>query len=145
MENKIDFLELKKTRSEFSRMKITSSLDSEAFIKQFYGDDMEIFESVFILLLNSQNETIGYAKISQGGVAGTVVDTKIICKYALDSFANAVILAHNHPSGSLKPSQADKHITEKIKQALKTFDVILLDHIILTTEGYFSFGDDGII
>jgi DNA repair protein RadC len=145
MENKIDFLELKKTRSEFSRMKITSSLDSEAFIKQFYGDDMEIFESVFILLLNSQNETIGYAKISQGGVSDTVVDTKIICKYALDSFAAAVILAHNHPNGSLKPSQADKHITKKIKQALKTFDVILLDHIILTTEGYFSFGDDGIL
>jgi DNA repair protein RadC len=106
---------------------------------------MEIFESVFILLLNQINDTIGYAKISQGGIAGTVVDVRLIAKYAVDSLATAVILAHNHPTGELKPSDADIKITEKVKNGLQILDIKVLDHVILTKNGYYSFADEGII
>lgn len=95
--------------------------------------------------MNRSNNTIGYAKISQGGVAGTVVDVKIIAKYAIDTLASSVILAHNHPSGNTQPSRADKDITQKIKDSLKLFDISVLDHIILTEDEYFSFADEGLI
>jgi DNA repair protein RadC len=141
----INLYELKKIQTDFPKKKILSSVISAEFIKQFYSDDIEIFESFFILLLNRQNQTIGYAKISQGGITGTVVDTKIIAKYVVDSLASAVILAHNHPSGTLKPSQADITITNKIKTALGFLDANVLDHIILTHDGYYSFADNSIL
>lgn len=137
--------ELKKLQTDFSKTKITTSKKSEDFIRRFYSDDLGIFESFFLLLLNRQNETIGYAKISQGGITGTVVDTKIIAKYVVDSLASSVILAHNHPSGSLKPSQSDLDITKRIKKALSYLDTKVLDHIILTEESYFSFLDNQIL
>ena len=76
---------IKKNQSEFPRQKISSSKDAEQFIRQFYGDDLEVYESFFLLLLNQANETVGYAKISQGGIAGTIVDVKIIAKYVVDT------------------------------------------------------------
>ena len=139
----IKLYELKKLQTEFPAKKITSSQDAADFIRQFYGDDLEIFESVFILLLNKANNTIGYAKISQGGISGTVVDVRIICKYAVDSLATSVILAHNHPSGNLKSSNADIAITKKTEQALKILDITLLDHIILSADSYKSLADSG--
>jgi DNA repair protein RadC len=78
-------------------------------------------------------------------VAGTVVDIKLIAKYAIDCLASGVILAHNHPSGNLKPSNEDLAITKRIKEGLKTLDIQVLDHIILTSDGYLSFGDEGIL
>ena len=141
----INLYELKKLQSNFPIKQILSSADTYKFIKQFYGDDMEVFESVFILLLNASNKTIGYAKISQGGITGTVVDIRLIAKYAVDALAVNVILAHNHPSGNLQPSQADKQITEKVKQGLKFLDIKLLDHIILTADSYYSFADENIL
>lgn len=135
--------ELKKIQTDFPKVKIKSSKDSADFIRQFYGDDLEIYESFFLLLLNRANDTIGYAKISQGGVCGTVVDVKIIAKYAVDSLASAVILAHNHPSGTLSPSAQDIEITKKIKQALSLLEIKVLDHIILTSDNYYSFLDEG--
>lgn len=134
---------LGKSKTDFPSVKICNSTDSSNFIRQFYSDDIEIFESFFLLLLNRANKTIGYAKISQGGVAGTVVDIRIVCKYAVDALASAAIIAHNHPSGNLNPSEADVRITEKIKNALTIFDVKLLDHIILTAESFYSFADEG--
>jgi DNA repair protein RadC len=139
----IKLYELKKIQSDFPKEKITSSNESFKFIKQFYKDDIEIFESVFILLLNNANQTIGYAKISQGGITGTVVDVRLVAKYAVESLASGIILAHNHPSGNLNPSNADIEITQKVKNALKLLDVILLDHIILTDKNYYSFLDEG--
>lgn len=139
----IKLYELKKLQTEFPAKTITSSQDAADFISQFYGDDLEIFESVFILLLNKANNTIGYAKISQGGISGTVVDVRIICKYAVDSLATSVILAHNHPSGNLKSSTADIAITKKTEQALKILDITLLDHIILSADSYKSLADSG--
>lgn len=137
------FLELKKLQSDFPNEKITSSETAYKFIKKFYNDDLEIFESFFILLLNQANKTIGYAKISQGGVSATVVDVKIIAKYAIDALASSIILAHNHPSGNLEPSGADKELTKKVKNGLGLLDVKVLDHIILTSESFYSFADDG--
>ena len=143
MTKTIQLYELKKIQSEFPKTKIRSSADSAEFIRQFYSDDIDIFESSFILLLNRANNTIGYAKISQGGITGTVVDPRLVAKYAVESLATAVILAHNHPSGNTEPSIADKEITHKIKNGLKLLDIDLLDHLILTNESYYSLADNG--
>ena len=137
--------ELKKTKTTFPVVAISKSVDAANFIREFYSDDIEIFESAFILLLNRANKTIGYAKISQGGIAGTVIDVKLICKYVVDSLASGVILCHNYPSGNLQPSNQDKEITIKVKQALELLYSILLDHIILTKESYTSLKDEVII
>jgi len=141
----IEKISLKKDPTNFERVKITSSQDSADYIRQFYSDDIEIFESFFILLLNRQNKTIGYAKISQGGVAGTVVDSKIVLKYIVDTLASAVILCHNHPSGNLNPSTQDLEITKKLSQAAKLVDSQVMDHIILTPDSFYSFADNGLI
>lgn len=137
--------ELKKIQTDFPQVGITSSTDAEKFIRQFYGDDIDVFESFFILLLNRNNHTIGYAKISQGGITGTVIDVRIIAKYAIEALATGVIAAHNHPSGNLKPSDNDIAITKKIKDALNILDIQLYDHILLTKEGYFSFGNNNLM
>jgi DNA repair protein RadC len=135
--------DLKATDSEFTKVKITGSEIAEQYIRQFYSDDLEIFESFFILLLNRANETIGYAKISQGGIVGTVVDKKILLKYVVESLASGVILAHNHPSGNTNPSEADLKITREVKELCNLIDSPVLDHIILTANSYYSFSDNG--
>ena len=141
----LDILSITKGKTTFQREKISSSNNAAAFIKKFYCDDIDIYESIFILLLNRNNFTIGYAKISQGGVSGTVCDPKIIAKYIADTLASSIILAHNHPSGSLIPSGADKDLTAKIKEVCKILDSQLIDHLILTSENYFSFADEGLL
>lgn len=141
----ISRFELKANKSEFESVQITNSKQAAEFIRQFYGDDISIYESFFILLLNRTNKTIGYAKISQGGTAGTVVDFKIIAKYAIDSLASSIILAHNHPSNSTTPSESDKKLTSKIKKGLELLEIYVADHIILTEDSYLSFGDEGLI
>ena len=137
--------ELKKVQTEFPNIRVNGSNEAQQFIRQFYGDDLEIYESFFILLLNRMNNTIGYAKISQGGVAGTVVDTKIVAKYAVEGLASTIILAHNHPSGNHKPSEADIRMTKKVKEALKLLDIDVVDHIILTADKYYSFADESMM
>ena len=139
----IPLFELKKIQTDFPKQKLTSSKLSSEFIRQFYSDDIEIYESFFILMLNRANETIGYAKISQGGICGTIVDVKLVAKFVVDSLASSIIIAHNHPSGNLLPSEADIQITIKIKVLVKLLDSILLDHIILTKESYYSLSDEG--
>ena len=143
----IDRIKLVKESSDFPKAQINSSKDINEYIRQFYFEDIEIYESVFIVLLNTKNTTTGYVKISQGGTAGTVVDIKLIAKYALESLAASLILCHNHPSGNTTPSNEDKNITAKVKTGLNLIDVKLLDHIILTPEKdkYFSFADDGLL
>lgn len=131
--------------SSFNSTQISTSRDAYELLRQFYEDDITLFESFFLVLLNRSNKTIGFAKISQGGVHGTVVDPKIIGKYALDSLACGVIIAHNHPSGNLKPSRQDIEITKKLNEAMSLFDIKLLDHLILTNESYYSFTDEGLI
>lgn len=135
--------QLKKVSSDLPKVKIKRSQIAADYIRQFYFDDIAIYESCFILLLNRANDTIGYAKISQGGVTGTIIDTKLVFKYAVDSLASGIVICHNHPSGQLTPSQDDINITKRIKEACKLFDICFLDHIILTEESYYSFADNG--
>lgn len=129
--------------SGFNKRKVSSSKIAAEYCRQFFHDDLTIYESFFILLVNRANNTIGYVKISQGGVVGTVVDASIVAKYAIESLASGVILCHNHPSGNTQPSTEDINLTRKIKKGLALFDIAALDHIILTEDDYYSFADDG--
>jgi len=99
-------------------------------------------EQFWVILLNRANRILKKEQISSGGVSGTVADPKIIFKAALDQYASSIILVHNHPSGNLKPSQADIDLTNKMKAAGKLLEIPVLDHIIFGDEGYFSFADE---
>jgi len=100
-------------------------------------------EEFWILLLNRANKVIARERVSLGGVAGTVVDAKIIFRKALESLASGIILCHNHPSGNLNPSRADLEITQRLKKAGETLEINVLDHLIITDGGYTSFADEG--
>jgi DNA repair protein RadC len=102
-------------------------------------------EEFWILLMNRANEILRPVQISAGGVSGTVADPKIIFKQALEHLASSMILFHNHPSGNLTPSQADKDLTRKLKDAGKLLDIPVLDHLIFTDKAYYSFADENIL
>lgn len=106
---------------------------------------IELQEEFKILLLNRANKVLGINTVSTGGVAGTLVDPKLIFSVGLKCNASAIILAHNHPSGNLNPSANDKQLTKKLKSAGEFLDIKVLDHLILTSEGYFSFADEGLL
>lgn len=101
-------------------------------------------EEFWVLYLNNSNKVIYKSQLSKGGITGTVVDVRLIFKTALEYNATAIILTHNHPSGVLQPSDADKQITKKLKEAGHNLDINVLDHIIITENGYYSFMDQGI-
>lgn len=124
---------------------VTSSQIGYDIIRKFYGDEIEIYESFFILLLNRSNTCIGFAKISQGGCVGTVIDVKMIAKFVVDTFATGVILAHNHPSGNLSPSPQDIALTKRIKEAMNIFEVRVMDHLILGNNSYYSMADECVL
>ena len=102
-------------------------------------------EEFWVLLLRRNNSVIKKERISQGGVSGTVVDAKIIMKKALEELASSIILIHNHPSGNLKPSQADIQLTRKLKDGGNVLDIPILDHVIFTDQGFLSFADEGLL
>ena len=102
-------------------------------------------EEFWLLMLNRANRVLGRFKVSQGGLSGTVIDTRIILKKALDNLASSIIVCHNHPSGNNQPSDADVKITEKLKKAAEMLEIKLLDHIIIADKSYFSFADEGLI
>jgi DNA repair protein RadC len=108
-------------------------------------DILELQEQFKIILLNRANRILGIYEVSTGGVAGTVADPKLIFSAALKGCASSIILSHNHPSGNLKPSQADLNLTRKIKSGGELLDIAVLDHIILTADGYMSFADEGLL
>lgn len=142
----ISALELGRRRKEteaVERPKVHSSADAYHFLKPHLLDlDHEQF---WVLYLNRANRILKPEMISAGGVSGTVVDAKLVFKKALDILASTVVLAHNHPSGNLKPSEQDIKLTQKLKAAGKTLDIPILDHIIFTDEGYFSFADESLL
>ena len=107
--------------------------------------EINIRESMKVLYLNRANKVLGIYELSKGGITGTVVDLRLLFATALKSLSCSIILLHNHPSGNLKPSQADINITNKVKDAGKLLDIQLLDHLIMTEDGFFSFSDEGII
>ncbi|MCX2838269.1 JAB domain-containing protein [Salinimicrobium sp. MT39] len=127
--------------------KITSSQNAaELLYGQWNKNNIELHETFKIMLLNNANKVKGIYEVSTGGITGTLVDLRIIFAVVLKSLTTAVILAHNHPSGTLRPSEPDKRLTQKIKKAGELFDIKVLDHLILTPDGnYFSFADEGIL
>ncbi len=104
---------------------------------------LEFVEQFKVLLLNRSNRVLGIYEVSSGGITGTIVDPKLIFIAALKSCATSIILAHNHPSGNLKPSKDDISITRKIENAGKLLDIAVVDHLIITNEGYISFANEG--
>ena len=98
-----------------------------------------------VVYLNRANKIKHYEIISEGGITGTVADPRIILKKALENDAVSIILCHNHPSESIKPSRADEELTKKISEAASYFDIKVLDHIIVSEEGYYSFADEGLL
>ncbi len=123
--------------------KISSSHDAFVLLQSIMGDSK--VEEFWVLYLNQGNFIVRKEQISKGGINQTSVDIRVILKIALEEMATGLILGHNHPSGNLKPSEADKQITMKIKEAGKTMDIEVLDHLIVTQKSYFSFADEGIL
>jgi DNA repair protein RadC len=106
---------------------------------------IEYQEEVKVLLLNRANMVLGIYDVSKGGTASCSVDIKVILAVALKSNAHSIVLLHNHPSGNLKPSESDKRLTEKLKEACKMVDLVLLDHLIISIDNHYSFADNGVI
>ena len=128
------------------RPKVTSSKDAADLLKHLWREDkIDFVEQFKVLLLNKSNKVLGIFEASSGGVTNTVADPKLIFMAALKANACIIIISHNHPSGNLKPSQADELLTQKIKQAGQLLDIKLLDHLIISSEGYYSFSDEGLI
>ncbi len=135
-----------KTNLKLSELpKIVTSSEAVKHFREVWSDKLQHVEETYLLLLNRANKGLGYSKISLGGIAGTVVDTKIVFQTALKANASSIILCHNHPSGNLKPSEADQKITKIIKEAGRIMEIPLLDHLIITDEGFYSFADEGML
>ncbi len=136
-----------KTRVKASeRPLIKSSADTYKLLLEIWDENkIEMQEEFKVLFLNRGNRVIGLYDASTGGICGTVADPRLILAAALKSLAVSLILAHNHPSGNLKPSRADEELTRKINEAAKFHDITVLDHLILTSEQYYSFADEGLL
>lgn len=122
---------------------IRSSNDSFNYIYPLVADMPH--EEFYAIYLNNANKVIGHRQISRGGITNTVLDVKILLKHGIEMLATGIIAVHNHPSGNLKPSQADKDLTKKLKEAARSIDIQLLDHIIVGDTNYYSFADEGIL
>lgn len=133
------------SKTDFPSIKIGKSQDVYDAYKTLFGSSILAYESFYLLLLNKANRVVGYAELSKGGVAGTIVDPIIVAKYAIDVLASNVVAMHNHPSCNLKPSSADHDITKTLVKALDLFNIRLLDHLIVCEEGFYSFADEGLI
>jgi DNA repair protein RadC len=115
------------------------------YLMDIWSGKIEYCEEFVIVMLNRANKSLGWVKISQGGVAGTVVDRKMILQPAILANASSIVISHNHPSGNKTPSQEDLRLTKEIQAACKFMDIKLVDHIIITFEGYYSFADEGVL
>lgn len=128
------------------RPKITKSADAFTLLREHWNDDtLDFIEKFKVMLLTRSNRILGIVEVSSGGVSETVVDPKIIFASALKAVASGIILAHNHPSGNLKPSSQDLALTKRLKQAGEILGISVLDHLIITSEGYYSFAEDGMM
>jgi len=128
------------------KVKIVNSNSAyEIFIKYWNMNIVEFQEEVKILLLNRANIVLGIHELSKGGTSGSLIDIKIILSIALKCNASGVIIAHNHPSGNLKPSVSDDSITRRLKEACSTLDLSLYDHLIISKDSYYSYSDEGVL
>ncbi|HCC70361.1 MAG TPA: hypothetical protein DEQ09_04310 [Bacteroidales bacterium] len=121
--------------------KIKSSNDVYTIFNPLLADLAH--EEFWLLYLNRSNKILSRHKLSQGGISGTITDIRLLIKKAIELLASSIIICHNHPSGNLEPSEADTRITQKIKEAGAYFDISLLDHVIVTDNGYYSYADSG--
>jgi DNA repair protein RadC len=129
--------------SPINKLAIKSSKTSAESFRSIWEDDLDMIERFYVLYLDNANKVQSVSMISMGGITGTVVDLRMVFATALKCLATSMIIAHNHPSGTLIPSQADLNLTKKIAEAGKLLDIALLDHIILTEGSYYSFRDEG--
>jgi DNA repair protein RadC len=128
------------------RPRITSSEQAFRLFLEYWDDSITHIESMKVMLLNRASRVLGIADLSTGGTNGCLVDVKVVFQYAIKANASSIILAHNHPSGNLKPSQADINITKKLSDAANVLDIQVLDHLILSPEEkYYSIADEGYI
>ena len=126
------------------RPKVSNSRTTyELLLKCFDAGTIELKESFKVMLLNHGNKVLGVMNVSEGGISGTIVDTRLIMQSAILSNATRIIICHNHPSGNVQPSAQDSFITNRVKQACNLMDIEILDHIIITPESYYSFADEG--
>lgn len=126
-----------------NRVKITKSQDLYEVLKNIYNPNtVEHHEEAVIILLNRGMQVLGWAKISQGGITHAIVDPRIVFQHAILANASAVVLSHNHPSGLTQPSTQDRDLTKKLVQGGKLLEIELIDHIIYTENGYYSFADE---
>lgn len=128
------------------RPKISGSRDAYEVLKSSWDESrIEFLEQFKVMLLNRANKVLGIVEVSTGGISGTVADPKVIFAAALKGCACGLIVAHNHPSGNLTASQVDIDLTKKLKQAGQFLELPILDHVIVTSEGYLSFADEGLM
>ena len=137
----------KKTANAVPAVKeIKDSFEAAEFARKFYHDDINIYESFFLILMNCHNKPIAWAKVAQGGINECGVDIMILAKFVVDSLAKNVILVHNHPSGEVNPSQQDKQLTKRIIDALALLGAKVADHIIVADHyRHYSFRDNNLI
>ena len=144
MDYTIGEVELTYKSTSTSRKKIYSSEDAYKVLLPTYKEGTICYKEYFkVLFLNQANQVLGYTLISEGGITETCADIRVILQAALLTNSVAIILAHNHPSGSMKPSRQDMEITKQVKEAARLMRITVLDHIILTDTGYYSFADEG--
>ena len=126
------------------RPKVNSSQEAYELFKQYWDESITHVESMKVMLLNRASRVLGIADLSTSGTNGCLLDLKVVFQYAIKANASSIILAHNHPSGNLNPSEADLSITKKLNDAAKLLDISLLDHLILTPEDrFYSLADEG--
>jgi len=127
-------------------LQVTSSINTASILREHYNDLLiDTLEYFSVLFLNRTNGIIGWQLMSQGGYSGVVADPRFILKMAILCGACFLILCHNHPSGNLRPSVADRELTLKLSEGAKYMDIKVIDHIILSSSGYLSFADEGLI
>ena len=124
------------------RFRVTGSKDAAKAFRSIWPS-YEHIEFIYMLMLNRQNQVLGCHQISKGGMTGTVVDVRVVFQVALKACATSIIVAHNHPSGNLDPSDADKKITRQLKEAGALLEIPVIDHLILTEADFFSMADEG--
>lgn len=149
MKNKVNEIQIiyKEKLLKHSKTHIGNSVDAAEILYELWNKNtIALKESFKVILLNNANNIKGIYELSQGGITGTLVDLRVLYAVVLKSLSVAVVLAHNHPSGKLIPSEADKHLTRKIVKAGNYFDVKVLDHLIVVPNGaYYSFADNGLL